>query len=122
MGCSFSLCTSPLRMLFYEVVAFVGPVVVLFFFLVLFSFRFCFGFCTLVFLYSSGFEYSLYLLLYPCFSLGPWVRWLDVCKPKTEGGLGIRDQRLVNLALLEKWYWRLITRGKDLWKDIVGAR
>jgi len=52
----------------------------------------------------------------------PWVRWSYVCKPKTEGGLGNRDLRLVNLALLKKWHWRLIKRGKTLCKDIIGAR
>jgi hypothetical protein len=32
-----------------------------------------------------------------------WVKWVDICKPKKEGGLGIRDLRLVNLSLLAKW-------------------
>jgi len=34
----------------------------------------------------------------------PWIQWSYVCKPKSEGGLGIRDLRLVNLALLGKWH------------------
>jgi mannosylglycoprotein endo-beta-mannosidase len=31
-----------------------------------------------------------------------WVKWEDICKPKIEGGLGIKDLRLVNLSLLAK--------------------
>jgi hypothetical protein len=31
-----------------------------------------------------------------------WVKWEDVCKPKKEGGLGIRDLRLTNISLLAK--------------------
>nr|KYP40962.1 Putative ribonuclease H protein At1g65750 family [Cajanus cajan] len=36
----------------------------------------------------------------------PWVRWETVCKSKVEGGLGIKDVRLFNRALLRKWVWR----------------
>jgi hypothetical protein len=33
----------------------------------------------------------------------PWVSWANVCKSKADGGLGIKDLRAVNLALLGKW-------------------
>lgn len=39
----------------------------------------------------------------------PWVKWEDVCKPKKLWGLSVRDLRLVNLALLGKWRWRLLS-------------
>ncbi|PNX79587.1 ribonuclease H, partial [Trifolium pratense] len=39
----------------------------------------------------------------------------------SEGGLGVRDLRMVNLALLGKWRWRLISGAGGLWKDIVCA-
>ncbi|GAU42449.1 hypothetical protein TSUD_247910 [Trifolium subterraneum] len=42
-----------------------------------------------------------------------WVSWENICGPKNRGGLGIRDIRAVNLALLGKWRWRVITGG---WK------
>lgn len=32
-----------------------------------------------------------------------WVMWLDICKPKNGGGLGVRDLRVVNVFLLRKW-------------------
>jgi len=38
----------------------------------------------------------------------PWVSWSVVCKPKCEGGLGVRNLRLVNLSLLAKWRWRYL--------------
>ncbi|GAU30019.1 hypothetical protein TSUD_161050 [Trifolium subterraneum] len=40
-----------------------------------------------------------------------WVSWGKVCKPKSDGGLGVRDLRAVNLKLLGKWRWRLISGG-----------
>lgn len=42
-----------------------------------------------------------------------------VCKPKEEGGLGVRDVRVVNWSLLAKWRWRLIQEGNVLWKDVL---
>lgn len=44
----------------------------------------------------------------------PWVRWSEVCKPKSRGGLGVRGLRLVNEALLGNRKWRLISRGQAL--------
>lgn len=32
-----------------------------------------------------------------------WLRWEEVCRPKKEGGLGIKDLNLFNWALLCKW-------------------
>jgi hypothetical protein len=31
-----------------------------------------------------------------------WVKWDVICRPKSEGGLGVRDLRLVNISLLSK--------------------
>ncbi|MCI08317.1 putative ribonuclease H protein, partial [Trifolium medium] len=39
-----------------------------------------------------------------------------------DGGLGVIDLRAVNLALLGKWRWRLISGGVGLWRDIILAR
>jgi len=41
-----------------------------------------------------------------------WVSWEMVCKPKEEGGIGIRDIRKFNYALLAKWRWRFLIEAK----------
>ncbi|XP_045809691.1 uncharacterized protein LOC123904036 [Trifolium pratense] len=51
-----------------------------------------------------------------------WVRWSVVCKEKKKGGLGVRDIRLVNISLLSKWRWRLLSPGRSLWKEVLVAR
>jgi hypothetical protein len=51
-----------------------------------------------------------------------WVKWTDICKPKKEGGLGIRDLRLVNLSLLAKWRWKLLTNDDEVWKNLIVAK
>eukprot|EP00268_Persea_americana_P014029 TRINITY_DN16210_c0_g1_i2.p1 TRINITY_DN16210_c0_g1~~TRINITY_DN16210_c0_g1_i2.p1 ORF type:complete len:280 (+),score=35.24 TRINITY_DN16210_c0_g1_i2:349-1188(+) len=35
------------------------------------------------------------------------VDWESICKPKDEGGLGIRPLKKMNQALLGKWLWRI---------------
>lgn len=47
------------------------------------------------------------------------MKWSVVCTPKEEGGLGVRDVRVVNWSLLAKWKWRLIQDGHALWKDVL---
>ncbi|GAU10016.1 hypothetical protein TSUD_288060 [Trifolium subterraneum] len=47
---------------------------------------------------------------------------MPVCKLKSDGGLGVRDLRVVNLALLGKWRWRIISGGVGIWRDIILAR
>ncbi|MCH85694.1 LINE-1 reverse transcriptase like [Trifolium medium] len=51
-----------------------------------------------------------------------WVKWDDVCKPRKEGGLGIRDLRITNISLLAKWRWKLLQPEPEFWKDIVVAK
>jgi len=48
-----------------------------------------------------------------------WVKWRRVCQPKSKGGLGVRDVRLVNLSLMAKWKWRLLQEGTTLWKVVL---
>lgn len=42
------------------------------------------------------------------------VAWDKVCRTKEEGGLGIRQLRLTNDALLCKWSWRFSTEQDAL--------
>jgi hypothetical protein len=51
-----------------------------------------------------------------------WVRWDIVTKPKFEGGLGVRDLRLVNTSLLAKWRWRLLSNVGEVWKMTLDAK
>ncbi|XP_074271816.1 uncharacterized protein LOC141595750 [Silene latifolia] len=51
-----------------------------------------------------------------------WVAWNKLVKPKADGGIGFRDFRLFNLALLGKQAWRLITNSDSLWSRLVKAR
>jgi len=51
-----------------------------------------------------------------------WVSWEDVCKSKEDGGLGIRDIRKFNLALLAKWRWRLVSNEEGRWKDLLASK
>jgi hypothetical protein len=48
-----------------------------------------------------------------------WIKWLTVCLPRSKGGLGVRDMRMVNFSLLAKWRWRLIQPDQALWKEVL---
>jgi len=52
----------------------------------------------------------------------PWVSWENLCKPKDEGGLGIKNVRYFNRALLAKWKWRLMGEEKGMWKQILTSK
>jgi hypothetical protein len=51
-----------------------------------------------------------------------WVKWGDICKPKKEGGLGVRDLRLLNISLLTKWRWKLLNDVTEVWKEVIEAK
>lgn len=48
-----------------------------------------------------------------------WVKWSKVCQPRSHGGLGVRDIKLVNISLLAKWKWRLIDDKPVLGKEVL---
>lgn len=48
-----------------------------------------------------------------------WVKWDLVCKPKEEGGLGVKDLGLFNHVLLVKWAWQLFNEEDALWSRIL---
>ena len=43
-----------------------------------------------------------------------WVRWAELCKPKSERGMGLKDVALFNDALLSKQAWRLLQNTNSL--------
>jgi len=51
-----------------------------------------------------------------------WVKWDSVCQPKRNGGLGVRDVRVVNVSLLAKWRWILLDGDKALWKEVLEVK
>ena len=45
-----------------------------------------------------------------------------MCKAKEEGGLGVKDIRMFNYALLAKWNWRMLSEEKGKWKEILTSK
>ena len=43
------------------------------------------------------------------------VAWKDICKPKNQGGLGLKPLRLMNEALMIKHLWNVISKKDSLW-------
>ncbi|XP_026384654.1 uncharacterized protein LOC113280216 [Papaver somniferum] len=48
-----------------------------------------------------------------------WVAWDRACTPKHMGGLGIRNLKLTNKALLAKWSWRFSREKTQLWRRLI---
>jgi hypothetical protein len=53
-----------------------------------------------------------------------WVNWVEVCKPKDQGGLGVMNTKLMNISLMVKWIWRLFAEQPEssLWHRIISAK
>lgn len=51
-----------------------------------------------------------------------WVKWRTVCQSKRNGGLGVRDIKLMNLSFQAKWKWRLINEEPALWREVLEDR
>jgi len=51
-----------------------------------------------------------------------WISWKDLCKKREEGGLGIRDIRKFNYALLAKWKCRCISEERGRWKEVLDSK
>ena len=51
-----------------------------------------------------------------------WIGWENICKPKEDGGLGIKSIDIFNNALLEKWLWRLRSPEHGLWKVALESK
>ena len=48
-----------------------------------------------------------------------WVNWKTVCQPKDKGGLGIKDIKIFNSALMAKWHWDLFHKQEELWAKVI---
>lgn len=51
-----------------------------------------------------------------------WVNLDLACKKREEGGLGIRNIKAFNFALLGKWRWRFFMEPVTLWSRILRVR
>jgi hypothetical protein len=60
---------------------------------------------------GTGEEFKFYL-----------VNWSKVCSPISNDGLGIRNLRIFNKALLGKWLWRYAHERGAWWKSVVDAK
>ncbi|XP_026378377.1 uncharacterized protein LOC113272794 [Papaver somniferum] len=50
------------------------------------------------------------------------IGWNKVCKPKDMGGMAFRDLEMLNLALLIKVAWRLLTEKDSLWTQNMESK
>jgi hypothetical protein len=46
------------------------------------------------------------------------IKWAKITKPKSKGGLGVKDLRRMNISLLCKWWWKA-ENGAGIWQDII---
>ncbi|GJX22737.1 RNA-directed DNA polymerase, eukaryota, reverse transcriptase zinc-binding domain protein [Tanacetum coccineum] len=50
-----------------------------------------------------------------------WVKWQNIVASFKKGGLNIRSLKAFNLALLQKWRWRIFSNSSALWVNVIKA-
>ncbi|XP_068312476.1 uncharacterized mitochondrial protein AtMg00310-like [Pyrus communis] len=51
-----------------------------------------------------------------------WISWVDMGRPKRDCGIGFRNPKDFNVALLAKQRWRLIHNPDSLWARVLKER
>ena len=51
-----------------------------------------------------------------------WVKWADLCEPKSEGGMGFKELLLFNDSLLAKQTWRLLHSKNSLFYRVFNSK
>jgi hypothetical protein len=51
-----------------------------------------------------------------------WLPWHILCKPKSRGGIGLRDLGFFNEALLAKQVWRLMNNPSSLFSKVFKSK
>ncbi|XP_057739674.1 uncharacterized mitochondrial protein AtMg00310-like [Arachis stenosperma] len=51
-----------------------------------------------------------------------WIKWDTVCRNKDQGGLGFKDLKAFNLAMLEKKSWRILKKFDSLLYRVYKAK
>lgn len=47
------------------------------------------------------------------------VKWDRVCTNLRHGGLGVKNLKFFNMALLGKWLWRYLVERNAFWRKLV---
>jgi hypothetical protein len=52
------------------------------------------------------------------------VNWKTICQPKSQGGLGVLNTKLMNIVLMAKWIWRIYSDENFdfLWLRLLSAK
>ena len=48
--------------------------------------------------------------------------WADICNPKIDGELGIKDLSKFNAALRGRWIWGLASNHNQLWARLLTSK
>lgn len=75
-------------------------------------------------LYSlhSKYNYKKWSKIDFFFLLFQSIKWNIICSNKDKGGLGVRRLWEFNMALLDKWWWRLKEEQSSLWFRVLASR